>query len=168
MASWKTVVSLLILLVGVITFINETEAGRTRQTKLSYQPPRLRDYVKVKNEYYKKPGDKKKRLRSEIIAAGNKFVVKVPNPPIILDQVLEYWPYHRVYVTSILGIINYIHKISWIAYKILWIFIDMFVLLVKIVFQATEITKLRHSYDELSKPHPFNFHHEDHHDHDDY
>lgn len=59
MASWKTAIHLLCILVGVITFINETEAGRVKQSKLQYDPPRLKDFIRIKNHYYKKPGDKK-------------------------------------------------------------------------------------------------------------
>lgn len=38
-------------------------------------------------------------------------------------------------------------------YRIVWIFIDMAILLVKIIFQATEVGKLKVSYDLLNKPH---------------
>lgn len=59
MTSRKTVVYLLFVAIGVISFLHETDAGRLRKTKFSYNPPRLQDYVQIRNEITKKPGDKK-------------------------------------------------------------------------------------------------------------
>ncbi|ODN04001.1 hypothetical protein Ocin01_02652 [Orchesella cincta] len=158
MTSWTTVVRVLVVLSGVIAIIIETEAGRSKKTNVNLRPPRLRDYIQIRNEVIEKPWDKKKRLRTEVIAGGNKVVVQVPNPPIVLHHVLDYWPFHRVYVTSFLGIVNYIHKLLWLGYKVVWIFVDIAIILVRILLSVTQIGHLRHSYDELSKPHPFSTH----------
>ncbi|CAL8126520.1 unnamed protein product [Orchesella dallaii] len=160
MTSWKQAVHVLVLLLGVIAVFNGAEAGGSKGTHLNIRPPRLRDYIKIRNDIIEKP-DKRKRLRTEVIAGANKFVVKVPNPPIVLHHVLDYWPYHRVYKTSFLGIINYIHKILWLGYKVLWILFDMVLILVRILLQVGTIGNLRHSYDELSKPSPWNYHEDD-------
>lgn len=44
---------------GVITFVSETDAEKRRKTKLSFNPPRIRDYFDIRNELIERPGHKR-------------------------------------------------------------------------------------------------------------